>query len=234
MIITPFLRANKRIRELLEDKDRMKIDIRVVYGKTELQPAETKWLDSMTFVRTSFCKNLHAKCYLNEKQALLTSMNLYEFSQVNNHEMGLLVVRNDEEELYNEILQESMRIVRISEEIGVTAARVDTTKNVKQDTGGTKTRRKSRSTRRKQKNGFCIRCKEVLPADPGKPYCKGCYRIWNRYKNEEYKEKYCHMCGSKYQTALLKPMCRTCRKKYKDGLKSPTKQRALRLLRPRG
>ena len=36
-ILSPFLKINKRIKELLEDKDRMKIDIRVVYGKNKLQ-----------------------------------------------------------------------------------------------------------------------------------------------------------------------------------------------------
>ena len=40
VIISPYLRVNERIKELLEDKDRLKIDVRVVYGKNELQPAE--------------------------------------------------------------------------------------------------------------------------------------------------------------------------------------------------
>ena len=96
MIISPFLRVNDRIKELLEDKDRLKIDVRVIYGKNELQPTENNWLESMTSIRTSFCKNLHAKCYLNEDEALITSMNLYEFSQVNNNEMGIRVVREEE------------------------------------------------------------------------------------------------------------------------------------------
>ena len=55
----------------------------------------------MDFIRTSYCKNLHAKCYLNGNRALLTSMNLYEFSQVNNHEIGVLVVREEEPHLYD-------------------------------------------------------------------------------------------------------------------------------------
>ena len=91
VLISPYLKVNDRLKELLEDKDRMKIDVRVIYGKSELQPEESDWLDSMASIRTSFCKNLHAKCYLNENEALVTSMNLYEFSQVNNYEMGLLI-----------------------------------------------------------------------------------------------------------------------------------------------
>ena len=36
----------------------------VVYGKNELQPEENNWLKSMQSIRSSFCKDLHAKCYL--------------------------------------------------------------------------------------------------------------------------------------------------------------------------
>ena len=38
IIISPFLKFNDRIRELLEDKDRMKIDVRIVYGKASSHP----------------------------------------------------------------------------------------------------------------------------------------------------------------------------------------------------
>ena len=48
----------------------------MVYGKNELQPEESNWLRSLTFIRTSYCKNLHAKCYLNEEFCLVTSLNL--------------------------------------------------------------------------------------------------------------------------------------------------------------
>ena len=56
VIISPFIRVNPRIKDLLEDRDRLKIDIRVVYGKNELHPEENNWLESMTSIRTSFVK----------------------------------------------------------------------------------------------------------------------------------------------------------------------------------
>ena len=216
VIISPFLRVNERIKELLEDKDRLKIDVRVIYGKNELQPEENNWLESMNSIRTSFCKNLHAKCYLNENEALLTSMNLYEFSQINNNEMGLLVSREKEPELYNEILQESMRIVRVSEEIRVKVARVNATENIKEYSGAQKTQEKPRPTLEKPKKGFCIRCKVALLANPSQPYCKGCYASWRRYENKTYEEKHCHTCGNECAATLLKPVCFACYKKYKD------------------
>ena len=219
VIISPFLRVNERIKELLEDKDRLKIDVRVIYGKNELQPEENNWLESMTSIRTSFCKNLHAKCYLNENEALLTSMNLYEFSQINNNEMGLIVSREKEPELYDDILQESMRIVRASEEIRVTVARVNTTENGKRRSGEKKTGRKSRPTVEKPRDGFCIRCKAAVSANPTYPYCKRCYTSWKRYENKEYEENHCHTCGNEHAATLLKPLCLVCYKKYKDVFK---------------
>lgn len=56
----PLLKLNDRMKELLADKNRLKIDVRIVYGKSELQPQETEWLSGLTYIRTSFCKNLHA------------------------------------------------------------------------------------------------------------------------------------------------------------------------------
>ena len=124
ILISPFLRLNDRIKELLEDKNRLKIDVRIVYGKSELQPEEIAWLNTLSFVRTSFCKNLHAKCYLNESLCIVTSLNLYEFSQVNNNEMGVLFNRAEDADLYRDAYEEAQRIIRISEEVRISLERV--------------------------------------------------------------------------------------------------------------
>jgi hypothetical protein len=125
IIISPFLKFNDRIKELLTDKDRMKIDVRLVYGKSELAPQEINWLRSLEFVRTSFCQNLHAKCYLNEQAAIITSMNLYDFSQVNNNEMGVYIQREQEPELYHDAYEEAQRLIRISEQVRLSAEKVE-------------------------------------------------------------------------------------------------------------
>ena len=119
ILISPYLKLNDRIKELLEDKDRLKIDIRIIYGKSELQPAEIEWLRALTYVRTSFCKNLHAKCYLSEDICIITSLNLYEFSQVNNNEMGVLLRRSEDEAMYSDAYDEAQRIIRISDEMKI-------------------------------------------------------------------------------------------------------------------
>jgi hypothetical protein len=120
ILISPYLRLNDRIKELLEDKDRLKIDIRIVYGKSDLHPDEIKWMQKLDYVRVSFCKNLHAKCYMNESECIISSLNLYEFSQVNNNEMGILVRKYEDNEVFKDAYEEAQRIIRISDEVRIT------------------------------------------------------------------------------------------------------------------
>ncbi|WP_216935833.1 phospholipase D family protein [Acinetobacter sp. BY484] len=126
ILISPYLRLNDRIKELLEDKDRLKIDIRIVYGKSDLHPEEIKWIQKLDYVRLSFCKNLHAKCYLNESECIISSLNLYEFSQVNNNEMGISVRKYEDDEVFKDAYEEAQRIIRISEEVRISLDEVKT------------------------------------------------------------------------------------------------------------
>jgi hypothetical protein len=124
ILISPFLKLNDRVKELLEDKNRRKIDIRIIYGKNELQPEEINWLRALSFVRTSFCKNLQAKCYLNEELCMVASLDLYEFNQANNNEMGVLISRAEDPELFQDAADEAQRIIRISDELRMSFERV--------------------------------------------------------------------------------------------------------------
>ena len=216
LLISPYLKINRRIRDLLEDKDRMKLDVRVVYRNRELQPDENEWLESMASIRTSYCDSLHAKCYLNESEALITSMNLYEFSQVNNDEMGILVSAQEEPDLYKNIYDECMRIVRRSEEIRVTVAKVDAPRDIPEAQRTHLTPALARASTGKPQQGFCLRCRTEIPVDPSKPYCNRCYNSWRRYQKPDYEEKHCHTCGSEHTSTLLKPVCLSCYRKYKD------------------
>ena len=112
------------MKELLADKNRLKIDVRIVYGKSELQPQEIEWMRGLTYIRTSFCKNLHAKCYMNEEMCIVTSLNLYEFSQVNNNEMGILINCSEDSQLCKDAYEEAQRIIRISDEVRISLERV--------------------------------------------------------------------------------------------------------------
>lgn len=160
ILISPFLKLNDRVKEMLEDKNRLKIDVRVVYGKSELQPEEINWLNGLDYVRTSFCKNLHAKCYMNEESCIVTSLNLYEFSQVNNNEMGVYMTRNEDAELYKDVYEEAQRLIRISDEIRITLKKISRTEPDENDATDAPAGSKLTSSRLAKKHG--IRTAECL------------------------------------------------------------------------
>ena len=219
VIISPFLKVNDRLKELFEDRDRMKIDVRIIYGKNELQREENNWLESMTSVRTSFHKNLHAKCYMNEKEALLTSMNLYEFSQVNNSEMGLLISRDDEPELYEQIREESMRILRASEEICVTVAKVEATEDDRHRSGTKGARRKFQAESRNAKNLVSVSGAKMPYRPTQLSRTANVAMLPGSVTRTKITRRNIATSAEKEHVAtLLKPLCLVCYRKYKDVL----------------
>ncbi len=62
-----------------------------------------------------------------------------------------------------------------------------------------------------QWKGYCIRCGEKIVLNLAKPYCMNCWRVWNKYKNFEYGEQYCHECREPFITTRADPLCDKCR-----------------------
>ena len=242
-LVSPYIKADRQIRERLaaQANSNSEVRISVIYGKTDLRPEVWDWLKDLTAVEIRFRPDLHAKCYLNEQVALVTSMNLYDFSEVNNDEMGILV-SSKERGLYDKILADVRRIAANSE---VRKAAIAKPKPIPASKAPTapkpapskpapasgipfayssgKTRpapqpapSKPAPTSGIPKVGFCIRDKASIPANPIKPYCERCFRSWNRYKDPEYEEKHCHICGKENDSTMVKPLCLPCYRRHKD------------------
>ena len=207
ILISAYIQLDDRTKDRLQNKKRG-TKVHVIYRKGDLKKRERDFLDEHDF-RHSSIENLHAKCYLNENQALITSMNLYQYSQEKNEEMGILVSREDDRELYEEIHEEATRLRKAS------SSSATTVKRPKSISASTKPKSRRKPTIKTPKDSFCIRCKTNLPANPEKPYCNSCYNTWNYFQNPEYEEKHCHICGKQNKSTLLKPLCGTCYKKYK-------------------
>ncbi|MCX7067830.1 MAG: phospholipase D family protein [Methylococcales bacterium] len=90
ILISPYIQLQKRIKEILSQKKDNGLDIIFVCRakdlKENLSRFSTKVFD---------CPTLHAKCYMNENEVIVTSLNLYEFSQKNNEEMGFYIKKGD-------------------------------------------------------------------------------------------------------------------------------------------
>ncbi len=59
-------------------------------------------------------------------------------------------------------------------------------------------------------SGHCIRCRGNIPLNPDRPFCGPCFRIWADWENWDYREAYCHVCGTDCSTSRRKPLCADC------------------------
>ncbi len=98
ILISPYIKLHERYISVLKAKiENPSLAITIVFGKNEDDPSKSLKLDDLKFfmqfpnVVLKYEKKLHAKYYANEHSALITSMNLYNFSQDYNIEAGILV-----------------------------------------------------------------------------------------------------------------------------------------------
>lgn len=106
VLVTPYLKLSDNFFKRLIDANRRDVEITVIYGKNELLKSEREKLNSLTNLELYYCDNLHAKCYLNEDALVISSMNLHEYSEKHNREMGICFKKNEDDIIFNSALSE--------------------------------------------------------------------------------------------------------------------------------
>lgn len=105
VLISPYLQLSDSIKRTLETKVRSGLDVRMVYRTDTRRPEDILWFEQQRILSMGL-ENLHTKCYLSESQCIITSLNLYQYSQVHNLEMGILINQPDDSALYGEVVKE--------------------------------------------------------------------------------------------------------------------------------
>jgi phosphatidylserine/phosphatidylglycerophosphate/cardiolipin synthase-like enzyme len=184
IIVSPYLQISKNFCERLKDASRRGVNIKIIFGKENLKDNEFDMLSNIDNLELFFYKELHAKCYFNEKDMVITSMNFYEFSEINNREMGIFIERNIDSQIFNDAIEETKSIINSSDIFQIKI------------------------------NGVCIRCRCEVEFNPDFPLCRDCFDEWNYWKNWSYIEQFCHCCGINEMTTKMQPLCIKCNQKF--------------------
>ena len=107
-IVSPYLKLSKDFRDLLTYRNTNRKDTKIIFGKQELNPEQMTFFQGLRFVYLFFSEDLHAKCYINDTKMIITSMNFYDFSMMNNKEMGILIDKTvtEDDQVYNDAWSE--------------------------------------------------------------------------------------------------------------------------------
>ena len=175
---------------------------------------------------------LHAKLYLNESAAILTSMNLTERSSRNSMDIGMFV--SGRGDTYNALLDYTTRLTKLGERVDSTRVD-DSTAGSKQAYTPPAPRHDSvlnavlrnreeipktalKTARAWITRGRCIRCQKIIPFDTANPLCDDDYAVWSKFNNKQYGEKFCHRCGMPTTTTYADPVCASCSAKPRPRL----------------
>ncbi|MCD8450373.1 phospholipase D family protein [Tenacibaculum dicentrarchi] len=256
VLISPYIKLHDRYKSSLLTKiANPNIEIVILFGKNEDDLSKSMKQDDFDFfkqfpnIEIRYEKRLHAKYYANETKAILTSMNLYGFSQNNNIEAGVLMessikgsftgeneLDNSSWDYFRVVLEQSELLFEqkpvfekknllsfrkyVKSEIEVDKLS-DFFKNVsykkvykKKEQNVTKTEILTKA----ENSGFCIRTGKKIPFNIEKPMNYEAFKMWNKYKDADYSEKYCHFSGelSDGKTSVNKPILNKNWKKSKD------------------
>ena len=166
-----------------------------------------------------------------------------EFSEVNNDEMGLLVSLKEDRRLYDltdeVLIVEGSRDAPIEDSPGQNRAECSESVDSKVMAQADRTSRvapKDRNVTDGQTTIQTFRSKHFLdlpqgchrkasasgartevPTDPSQAILQTLlYNLGVVREPGAYEEKHCHTCGSEHTSTLLKPVCLSCYRKYKD------------------
>ncbi len=127
---------------------------------------------------------LHAKFYMNESLAILTSMNLSWWNREDlSQEVGIRLKSRQEIKALRQYAEKLM-----SQKAA--AANADESNGQVNDEAA-----------EQEKLGYCIRCGDDSHFyNSDQPLCEKCFAIWSTWGNRNYCERYCHACGREAAT----------------------------------
>lgn len=231
ILISPYIKLHSRFKDELKKKIKdHKLEIAVVFGKNENDLSKSFNTEDLNFllefpnIKIGYEPRLHAKFYGNEKYGLMTSMNLYDYSQNNNIETGVLTTpshfgipgKNDLDEesfsYFEEVIENSTIIYhKVPEyEKNLLSKKYINSKievncldsyfkfnNAVEDTGNFSSKNIELNSLKENivPTGYCIRTGIPIPFNPEKPFSYDGYKLWAEKKDKNCVEPFCHFTG---------------------------------------
>lgn len=92
VMIAPRLPINRALlQKIFHASEHRNIDVSIVCHAKDIKPEEMAAINRINRLELFDLPNLHANCIYNEKALIMTSLNLFDYSQVNNRDMGALL-----------------------------------------------------------------------------------------------------------------------------------------------
>lgn len=91
ILVVPFIKLSDSTYNLIRKADERGVEITIIYKQDQLHISQREKLSKLNNLNLLTHPDIHAKCYLNDDHLIIASMNLYEYSEKYNREMGIRI-----------------------------------------------------------------------------------------------------------------------------------------------
>ncbi len=193
-LLMPYLQLDRPFYEALKVSSENCNSLVIVYASEDLYPEEKNMLAEFNNLEIYNSVNLNARCCCNEENVMITSMDIFRSGDSESIEMGILINKTDDTDLYKKTYNQIKAIVNSSDNMNLHKRPVDEI-----DRPSVKIKRAY--------HGFCINCAMPISYNLNKTYCSNCASESNKSSKEG---EYCHMCGMKFHVNADSPLCDNC------------------------
>jgi len=230
ILVSPYIKLHHNYYSLLNDRLKEKtLKMYLIFRECKkdkykyIRNIDLDFFKKFPNIEIRMHKNLHAKMYANESDTLVTSMNLYNYSQKNNIEFGLLHVGNkaeyNRESLkVNEVIRKSFAYLRRKSLLIYESKIAESGKlfpeyypdiihdNIKDILNEDSNLEPGEFF--EPDEGFCIRTGKKIKFNIYMPMCTSAYNIWKVDRKGDYPELFCHFSGEETygRTSFGKPI----------------------------
>jgi hypothetical protein len=197
-LISPYWKLNTNFRDNISDAIENRIHLRCLIRAGEGLTDEDRIFVENVRLDMRFLDHLHAKLYWSPRIAVVTSMNLHNYSDKETREIALVI--ND-----NSYLKE---LEALADSWWDKASRQSTVKQAPSPRVVSSSTHEKRG--RADQRGFCIRCGKPKTYSTKYPHCEDCWPIYAKHKDKKHTEKVCHGCGQQILSSQARPLCGNC------------------------
>ena len=210
IFVTPYIELWVHLKDEIRDAIARNVDVTFLIRQDNAahKLEDLEWLHANK-IKVYLIPNLHAKIYISERSVLVSSMNIHRTSIIDSKDFALIIKGVEDSKSFRDYVSRLIgKGVRIQAsqplrgQVSRFPAKVDMAPI--SDMGD----------RQNFEYGYCIRSGDKIRFNIEKPLCADCFRLWNKYQDEDFAEKYCHSCGKSVETTFAKPLCRVCWKRF--------------------
>jgi len=117
VLLTPSLKLHESVLLRLQQADQRNVRTTLLYGRDRHQTRGQKWFKNLKNIRILYHDKINACVYRNEKELILTSMELSNPGPGIHEDMGVLIVRLRDRKAFDDGIYEQEILVESAEEV---------------------------------------------------------------------------------------------------------------------